>query len=158
MKTLQMCGRAIMGLGLVVLGAYLVLTAFVVPQATIPAAILTYSSAMLVAALVWDIVFFVPRMSTLASAKQSRCNHVFSRAFDEFKAYCVQRTKNHCYISRFLMYIFTVLVIAALVVKGSIAIAVLLSVAFIAEGSIGAVKRKVASGKVGADSIMRAAV
>lgn len=156
MNKIKTCGRALIGLGLVVLGAYILLASFVIPSAKMPSSILSYVSVMLVVSLAWEIVFFVPRMVALSSAKQSNCKTIFVRAFEEFKVYCIQRKKGTCYISRFLMHVFTVLVIAALVVKGSIAVATLLSVAFIAEGAISSVMSKVVSGKATSDTVLKA--
>lgn len=158
MKTLKNLLGVLACSALVVFGAHLLLSAYFVPDREATGNALTYAAAMLIAMSCWSLAAGFSRLNVLMSAKKMNCSAIFDRKFDAFKAYCGAQTKECSYIQRLLMYIFTFLIIAALVVKGSVAVAVLLTVAFGVSAGIKGFMRKVASGEIKSSDVFSAAV
>lgn len=147
MKMVKDFGRLVVGALLVCLGVALLVCSLLAPNVVQASNVLTYSAVALVFLTGSVIVTVAPRLSTLHRARLSGNATIFDRAFANFKEYCVKSVADCSHISRLLMYIFTVLIIAALVVKGSVAIAVLLTVCFAVAAGLKGLIRAVASGK-----------
>lgn len=158
MKTLKNLLCSLACLALVGFGAHLLLSAYFVPDRESTGNVLTYVSVMLVAMSVWSLSVGFSRLSVLMTAKRTNCSAIFDRKFEAFKSYCSAQTKDCSYIQRLLMHIFTFLIIAALVVKGSVAVAVLLTVAFGVSAGIKGFMRKVSSGEIKSSDVFAAAV
>lgn len=157
MKTVKEFARGIAGVGLVLIGLALLACAIVAPNLAQSSNVLTYAAVAMTIVTASTIVFVAPRMSKLLDARRSGSEAAFDRAFASFKLYCSKAVADSSYIQRLLMFIFTVLIIAALVVKGSVAVAVMLSVTAGVSASIKALMRAVASGKAVASDLFVAA-
>lgn len=158
MKTLKSLLGCLFCVALVVLGVDLLLSAHFVPERASSSNILTYAAVLLIAGSAYTIVTGLSRLNVLMTAKQTGCSALFGRKFESFKEYCQSQMKDGSYIQRLLIYIFTFLVIAALVVKGSVAVAVLLTVAFAVSSGIKGFMRKVANGSIQSGDVFKATV
>ena len=158
MKTLKRFLGCLFCVALVVFGVDLLLSAHFVPERASTSNMLSYVAVLLIAGSGYTMAVGFSRLNTLMTAKQTGCSALFSRKFDAFKEYCQDQVKDASYVQRLLIYIFTFLVIAALVVKGSVAVAVLLTVAFAVSTGIKGFMRKVASGAIKAGDVFKATV
>lgn len=155
MKTLKgaigvlcLIGAVLCLIGAVLGAATLLFFSAAAPQIESIGNVLEYVSIALVASFALVIVSVFPRIYKVVCARGFG-QASYERAFSQFKKYCEGAQGKGNYIGRLLLFIFTVLVIAALVVKGSVAVAVLLTVAYFAAGALRHTVRQVGYGKVG---------